>query len=284
MNAYEKGKLMKSAIFQLYENEGRSISYISRLLLIDRKTISTLIKEWDFHQNNQEKRKIQEFLAQYKEFILARIKDGWNQRQIYTSCKVGRIFFLKVIDYDADIANAFKNMTYKDKEYCEPIDGEIWKPILGYPNYEVSNYGRVRNKYGLMKQTANVKNGYLHVMLHNNGERKNFRTHRLVAHSFCNGYTEEKNNVNHIDGNITNNKADNLEWVTPSENLQHSYDTLNRVHKGGRALDFTILYKNKYEFKTISSFARFVDISPTQASRWVYESPSEHDIKIIPKK
>lgn len=285
MNAYEKGTMLKSAIFQLYENEGRSISYISKLLGINRQTLSHLIKEWDFHQNNQDKRKIQEFLAQYKEFIIARVKDGWTQRQIYTECKVGRLFFLKVIDFDEDIQNAIKNHSYRNKEYFEPIDDEIWKPIIGYEKYEVSNYGRIRQKYGIMKQEPNVRNGYLCVgLVNSDGKRKMLKVHRLVAHAFCNGYSDERKEVNHIDGNITNNKATNLEWVTTSENVQHSYDKLNRIHKGGGTLKFIILYKNKYRFKTITAFANFIDKSPTQASRWIYENPTEHEIQLIPKK
>ena len=63
-----------------------------------------------------------------------------------------------------------------------------------------------------------TKNGYINISI----DKKIYQLHRLVALYFC----ENPNNklqVNHIDGNKTNNKAENLEWVTQSENLLHMY-------------------------------------------------------------
>ncbi len=66
--------------------------------------------------------------------------------------------------------------------------------------------------------------GYLRVTLYKDGSRKNFLIHRLIATHFIPN-PENKPQVNHIDGNKINNNIDNLEWVTPSENTQHAYDT-----------------------------------------------------------
>ena len=283
MTDKEKGILLKETIKRLYENEGRSISYINRLLDISRHVISSLIKEWGFSQGNPLKRKRKEFLVSNKEYILARIKDGWTQREIYTSLNIGRIFYLDAISRDKEIQEAMKLTSYRDKEKVVFIKDEKWKPIKDYENYEISNYGRVRNKTGLIKTQINPISGYVTVGLYKNGKRKGYRVHRLVALAFCKGYSKNKNQVNHIDGDITNNKSSNLEWVSSSENLIHSYEKLNRIHKSGRSLDFIILYKNKYRFKTISSFAKFIDLSATQAARWIYEDPEKHDIEKIPK-
>ena len=282
MTNYEKGLLLKDSIYHLYVNECRSISYLSRLFKIDRHTLSVLIKQtFGFVQVNQDKRKMREFLAQHKEYIIARIKDGWTQKDIYTHCKVGRLFYQKVITFDVDIQNAMLQRTYRDKEPAEYIVDEIWKPIYGYGNYQISSYGRVRNNYGILKTQINCTSGYVTVNLYKDGVRQGHRVHRLVARAFCNGYSDTNNCVNHIDGNILNNHADNLEWCSYTDNLVHSYEHLNRPHKGGRSLPYLIRYKGKYTFKTIASFARFVGISPTQAKRWVDEA--KHNIEKIPK-
>ena len=95
---------------------------------------------------------------------------------------------------------------------------EIWKEVKGYEGlYQVSNYGNVRSKRGVLKPQAR-QHGYLGVMLYGKGGHptKGFKTysvHRLVAEAFVpnpNGYAE----VNHIDEDKTNNRAENLEWCT----------------------------------------------------------------------
>lgn len=111
---------------------------------------------------------------------------------------------------------------------------EIWKKIKDYPNYEISNLGRVKalkyysnihKKYYdrelILKEKTN-RFGYKFVSLSNKFGRKSKAIHRLVAENFI----ENKNNykeVNHIDGNKNNNKVDNLEWCTRQYNVLHSY-------------------------------------------------------------
>lgn len=100
---------------------------------------------------------------------------------------------------------------------------EIWKDIVGYEGYyQISSSGQVRNtktKKILIGDTNNI--GYRRVTLYS-PIKKRFFIHRLVAQHFCDGYTEDLV-VNHIDGNKLNNRADNLEWVTRSENDLHAY-------------------------------------------------------------
>lgn len=69
------------------------------------------------------------------------------------------------------------------------------------------------------------------VSLWKDGDHKQFLVARLVAMTWCKGYREDLT-VNHIDGNPLNNKADNLEWVTMSENTRHAFRTgLNPLAK-----------------------------------------------------
>lgn len=108
---------------------------------------------------------------------------------------------------------------------------EIWKPIKDYPNYEVSNLGNIKNlkftKERFLKVQTN-KNGYSHVVLSNNGIHTTWRVHKLVINAFSKN-TNKDLEVNHKDGVKNNNVLTNLEWVTRSENMKHSFDVLGRI-------------------------------------------------------
>lgn len=85
--------------------------------------------------------------------------------------------------------------------------------------YTATEDGKIINKStGKVLKTYTLNSGYQAVKLHNNGDRKGFLVHRLVAYSHCEGYSEELS-VNHKDGNRLNNHKDNLEWVTTKENI-----------------------------------------------------------------
>lgn len=108
---------------------------------------------------------------------------------------------------------------------------EIWKDIAGYEGlYQVSNFGRVKslnyNKTGISKCLVPKKNNsYNMVCLCKGGVHKYVSIHRLVANAFIPN-PENKLEVNHIDGNKSNNLISNLEWVTSSENTRHAIDKL----------------------------------------------------------
>lgn len=100
----------------------------------------------------------------------------------------------------------------------------VWKQI-GDMQYSVSNEGMVRNdRTGRILKGRVLPTGYVYVRL--NPVKKNFYIHRLVATCFIENPNANAE-VNHIDGNKSNNCVDNLEWVTKSENNIHKYRTLN---------------------------------------------------------
>jgi hypothetical protein len=110
---------------------------------------------------------------------------------------------------------------------------EIWKSIKGYEGlYEVSDEGRIKSlshidKRGRLRFESILKDrlsdrGYCSCVLYNNGKSKPFKVHRLVANSFIEN-NFNKPDINHIDGDKKNNRIDNLEWVTKSENCKHAW-------------------------------------------------------------
>lgn len=108
-----------------------------------------------------------------------------------------------------------------------------WLPVEGFPKYVVSSDGDVANiKDHIPLATSRNKRKfttYLRVTLFLNGKRYYKQVHRLVAEAFCAnplGLPE----IDHKDANGSNNKPDNLEWVTRSQNIQRSFDR-NPVEK-----------------------------------------------------
>ena len=163
---------------------------------------------------------------------------------------------------------------------------EIWKTILGFNMYEVSNFGNIRSLFNGKKRmiTKVVQHGYFNVTLYNKNIKKKIQVHRLVAIAFIPN-PENKTQVNHISGIKNDNRVDNLEWCTPSENIIHAYR--NGLKKGvrGSKSNFSILkeedilqIKNTYNKGELSQLqiAKMYNISQSAVSlivnnkRWKY--------------
>jgi hypothetical protein len=107
------------------------------------------------------------------------------------------------------------------------ISKETWKPISDNTDYAISNFGRIasvasKKHISVLHPTDNGK-GYKLIKI-TTPKRKNLYIHRLVAHAFIPN-PENKSEVNHKDGNKSNNTVENLEWVTLQENRTHCKTT-----------------------------------------------------------
>jgi hypothetical protein len=106
---------------------------------------------------------------------------------------------------------------------------EQWKDIKNYEGlYEISSIGNVKRGDRYLKPRFS-HNGYYRIGLCKNSKQKWFQVHRLVAEAFIEN-PENKNQVNHKDGNKINNDINNLEWMTNSENIKHAYDVLGFIN------------------------------------------------------
>ena len=95
----------------------------------------------------------------------------------------------------------------------------VWKMCPHNEKYEISSAGGIRRGEKILRPFSAKNTGYMQIEL----SRERYSMHRLVAELFCPGKSEERNVVNHINGIRDDNRAENLEWVTHSENHKHSY-------------------------------------------------------------
>lgn len=101
---------------------------------------------------------------------------------------------------------------------------ENWKEINGFPGYWVSTEGRVWSEKShkmLQPGKTGPRRNYLMVILQNNGKRYNKRVHRLVLETF-DPEGDFSLDVNHINEDTFDNRLENLEWMTRTQNIQYS--------------------------------------------------------------
>jgi len=149
-----------------------------------------------------------------------------------------------------------------------------WKPIKNYEGlYEISNHGIIKSLEHININSLGVKSifktkilnpppnnkGYLVVQLMKSGKRKTFSIHRLVAFTFILN-PQNKPEVNHKDGIKTNNKVNNLEWSTKSENGQHAYNIGLNKGSGKSVLQFTKSNEYINEYKSIHNASNLTGV------------------------
>ena len=118
---------------------------------------------------------------------------------------------------------------------------EYWKAVKGFEGrYEVSSLGRVRSippmaKHPKIRKKFLDKDGYEGCSLRGDGKYFVKKVHRLVAEAFIPNQENKREN-NHKNGDKKDNRAENLEWVSPSENRIHALKTLGRRTTGKKCV------------------------------------------------
>lgn len=297
MTHKEKAEMLKNTIQYLFEKEGRTKTYIAKVLEINEKVLYKKIDEWGFIKADKKHLtpSKEKFLNKHKKEIIDMLDTDIPLVDIANKFNISTDSLRNTyIKNDKELShhhrlwadrrenriqeNKNKQMENSSRNYIENYNDENWKPILGFEQYEVSNYGRIRkfanrfHHYYEIKPSKNIISGRYYVRLtNNNGISKNLILARIVAHAFCNGYSTENNTVDHKDGNFLNNKADNLEWVSQKENNIRAINNGKKIpkayQKNGKFKK--IIYDKIYEFKTIKAFAKFLGVSETQAARYI---------------
>lgn len=174
-------------------------------------------------------RKLQESILKLsKNGVYGILKNG-KKTQITPTKAVREAFFIKI------------------KEIAS-LENEIWEGVDGYDDYKVSNLGRVisiknhSSWEGRVIKPQPKSFGHVYVRLRRNNSYKGFAVHRLVANAFIPNSDLTRNWINHINSNPSDNRVENLEWVTARENKYHG--------KGMGKNPCIIFKKGKYTVKT----------------------------------
>ena len=138
------------------------------------------------------------------------------------------------------------------------LKGEEWLPVVGHEKlYSVSNLGRIKRTgkgagatVGRLLKYNKDRYGYYHVVFINNATRYEDQFHRVVMAAFV-GPCPEGLQVNHIDSNKINNKLENLEYVTPSRNIRHTYENGRKASRGEDATNVKLKNKDVLEIKKL---------------------------------
>lgn len=302
-----KIELLKDTIETLYSKEGKSKSYIAKLLNINRQKLARAINDWGFEEAEPRHHLTpsnQKFLNKNRDLIKSRLDNNISMTRIAEELKVPRGYLCRTIIEHDDVLRKAKNdyiarikalaaerkQSAMSNSYLEyniiDLPEEQWLPILGYENYMISNYGRVKTftecyqSFHLLHPAVNNRTGYMYITLCRDNKHHSLNLSRVVAHAFVPGYSDIHNTVNHIDGDKLNNRAENLEWVSQSENNEHAYTALNHPVNKKSAGFRKLRYKDKYEFCTIAALAKFMNKSETQIRRYL-KDPAKYEIKII---
>ena len=129
---------------------------------------------------------------------------------------------------------------------------EAWATVQVYDHkIEVSSFGVVRRLSDMWIYSQHNQRGYRYIRLKCKGRQRNIFVHRLVMLAFCGPDDRE---VNHKNGRKDDNRLENLEYMTRSENIQHAWDTgLQPRKRGGRERNG----KHKQRLPTKSKFVGF---------------------------
>ena len=272
--------------------EGKSVNSISKILNINRGLLSKYVKEQGIvirvYKPKPKPSNIKLY-NRYKDRVKKLAEEGLTHKQILETlgdltskklyifrrydCELDK----RIRENNADALINMKNSSYRGQRIkyyqFDDLPNEVWKQSKSKPRYWVSNMGRVKSYlrgldcFRLLKPEINCRNGYVQCPLG--------RLHRVVATMFIpKPESSERLEVNHINGIKTDNRVENLEWVTPKENMEHAREVLF-IRKYSPVLGRfrKVRVDDKYEFSTFKACHKFLGFdSVKQLSKLFKES------------
>ena len=208
----ENGKLYNQKTDTWYKGRVSDNGYLDYILTINNKQ-----KTFRAH------RLVAEYFLDKKDGCdIVNHKDGNKLNNHYSN--------LEWVTQSENVQHAYDNLehkkTYAILEYEGSLPGEIWKPSHFNDIYYISNLGRVLNTSTNRILTGKRDTGYVRYELRNKeSQRKTFLGHRLVYKAFNPDFdiNNRKNIINHLNGDKMDNRLENLEETTISENIKHAY-------------------------------------------------------------
>jgi len=149
----------------------------------------------------------------------------------------------------------------------------VWKKILD-TSYEVSDKGEVKNASGKILKYVKNDDGYHRLTINHTPKiRKSYLIHRLVAFAFIPN-PENKQFINHKNGKKDDNRVENLEWVTNTENIKHMHKNLNPKKRGQAVLMYDSEGKLLNEFVSAAEAERKTNINKTTIRQCCQKKPN----------
>lgn len=294
MNNLDKLEVAKDAVINLYCKEGRSKGYIAKLFNVSRHSVQIKIKEWHLipaepvrHLTPSEEK----FVKRNKPLILSRLKNNQSMTSIAKELNITRQKLLLYIQYDKPLSVEYEKWeerkaepettNHTAKDIIKSLPDETWKIILGFPDFEVSDKGRLRQavinnnpltvEYIAVPTWIRPRTGRIYCKLKKpNGNIKTLQVSNIVGHAFVPGFDENHTTIGFKDKNPANNNSTNLYWKE------------NEPIKLEMPKNKWILYKNQYRFKTIQAFQRFLKKSNKDIHQML-QHPTQNNIQFIDK-
>ena len=159
---------------------------------------------------------------------------------------------------------------------------EEWKQVFDFPDYEISNLGRVRSnkrKTPIILKQSYYSNGYTFVLLYNGDNKKSCLVHRLVLENFQPRAGMENLQVNHINCIRDDNRLENLEWTTKKENDAHR-DNLKHTPKAQTIKVVFLDNREDMYFNSKEECAQYFDITRKAIDHYLQAETVRKDRKV----